>query len=412
MNRCFTYLAFMLSLTACHSITSNSHRKIGESYIADTSYETIPIDIGDDKSIYLFDSIIESVEVIPLETTAGNLIGTISKVIEMDDKYIVADYNKAKSIFVFDKTGKFLNRIGRRGEGKGEYSDIHQMAIDNNGNLMIVDLTLMKILSFTTMGELISEQKMHPYITEICPLSDSTFLLFSGSRENPHVSDTNYGLMHVDKNMEVKDQWFEYPKSSDIINYGVFNRFNDTIHLWMPMFGDNFIYEYKNGKIFCVYKFDFKGKQLPVNFLDLHPKVQDQLEQLSKLEYCNLTYIFETESFIYFTYTYKGNDAYWGIYNKKKHTSNNEILFDHSSNSLYIPIINSVSNNHLISIINPQEMSTDMKEIKKSSYKMVIKYNVTHNMSEDDKNKLEHQLVNADNNPVLLVYKLNVDNEI
>ena len=57
-------------------------------------------------------------------------------------------------------------------------------------------------------------------------------------------------------------------------------------------------------------------------------------------------------------------------------------------------------------------MSTDMKEIKKSSYKMVIKYNVTHNMSEDDKNKLEHQLVNADNNPVLLVYKLNVDNEI
>ena len=61
----------MLSLTACHSITSNSHRKIGESYIADTSYETIPIDIVNDKSLKLFDSIIESVEVVPLETTAA-----------------------------------------------------------------------------------------------------------------------------------------------------------------------------------------------------------------------------------------------------------------------------------------------------------------------------------------------------
>jgi len=63
------------------------------------------------------------IELIPLETTDNCLIGHSPEMF-LDDAYFFIQDRQQQVIFRFDKEGKFINRIGRRGGGPGEYTEI------------------------------------------------------------------------------------------------------------------------------------------------------------------------------------------------------------------------------------------------------------------------------------------------
>ena len=69
------------------------------------------------------------VEYIPLETTDNSLISTLAYT-AVSDKYIVIGEAKFFEIFLFDRQGKFIRKIGRRGNGPGEYLAFHDMDVD------------------------------------------------------------------------------------------------------------------------------------------------------------------------------------------------------------------------------------------------------------------------------------------
>ena len=62
-------------------------------------------------------------EVIVLETTDESLLGSVDKLIEANGNYYVLDHVR-KCVLVFEGTGKFLHRVGRVGQGPGEYSTL------------------------------------------------------------------------------------------------------------------------------------------------------------------------------------------------------------------------------------------------------------------------------------------------
>ena len=53
---------------------------------------------------------VDSIQYIPLETNDSTLIGSISRIIATPNKIFVGD-RVAEGVFVFDKKGKFINRI-------------------------------------------------------------------------------------------------------------------------------------------------------------------------------------------------------------------------------------------------------------------------------------------------------------
>lgn len=76
------------------------------------------------------------VEVIPLETSDSCLIKEIGRVIETDSFIYLFDVNR---VLKFNSDGSFVNSIGRRGRGPGEYIYVTDFDIDkSNGDISIL----------------------------------------------------------------------------------------------------------------------------------------------------------------------------------------------------------------------------------------------------------------------------------
>lgn len=100
--------------------------------------DTLFVDLERPEKVSLFDYF-HSIELIPLETSQDALIAGVSKMIVHQNKYYTLDKTQCL-IFVFDKTGKFLFKIGTKGQGAGEYSFIQDFTINPfSGKLEILE---------------------------------------------------------------------------------------------------------------------------------------------------------------------------------------------------------------------------------------------------------------------------------
>jgi hypothetical protein len=96
------------------------------------------VDLDRPDKASLFDYF-RSIELIPLETSPDILIVGIFKMIVHQNKYYALDPVQC-IIFVFDETGKFLFKIGKKGQGAGEYGFIQDFNINPfSGNLEILE---------------------------------------------------------------------------------------------------------------------------------------------------------------------------------------------------------------------------------------------------------------------------------
>ena len=90
-----------------------------------------------------------SIEYIPLETSDDCLIGDEFSLIVASQDIFVHEFSDQK-IYRFDRNGKFLNSIGKKGQGPGEYTCIYSIYIDESthecflldtfsGNVLVYD---------------------------------------------------------------------------------------------------------------------------------------------------------------------------------------------------------------------------------------------------------------------------------
>jgi hypothetical protein len=73
---------------------------------------------------------VESISYIPLETSNESLMVRVSEII-IKDTYIYAVDSEQKMVFIFDKNGKFVSKLARRGEGPDEYLSMQQVLVDD-----------------------------------------------------------------------------------------------------------------------------------------------------------------------------------------------------------------------------------------------------------------------------------------
>jgi hypothetical protein len=93
------------------------------------------------------------VEYIPLETNDEFIVQADVQAVGRD-MIIIRGQRSSGDIFIFDRNGKALRKINRKGQGGEEYTDITCITLDEeNGELFVNDASAMKILVYDTDGK-------------------------------------------------------------------------------------------------------------------------------------------------------------------------------------------------------------------------------------------------------------------
>ena len=98
----------------------------------------IAVDLKKPQQASLFDYF-RRIELIPLETSNKALIGYVGKIIFHQNRFYVFD-EQQRILLVFDESGKFIQQIGRGGQGPGEYLILGDIFINPfNGYVELLD---------------------------------------------------------------------------------------------------------------------------------------------------------------------------------------------------------------------------------------------------------------------------------
>ncbi len=117
-------------------------------------------------------------KMIPLESRDDVLIHSIYQVEFCDDRIFIRDKKSCK-LFIFDSDGKFVNEIGVRGKGPGEFVYMGGFAIDADKDLIyIVNSSGSDIPVFNYAGEYIKSFERDRYYESIGMTSTIPFIIF------------------------------------------------------------------------------------------------------------------------------------------------------------------------------------------------------------------------------------------
>ncbi len=102
--------------------------------------------------------IADNVEYVKLETTPECLLSRASYTI--GKKYILAVQDNPEQIFLFDRKGKLLRKIGQRGKGPGEYTSMTPTEMDPDETyILVTDFQNDQLLKFDVEGKFITHIK-------------------------------------------------------------------------------------------------------------------------------------------------------------------------------------------------------------------------------------------------------------
>lgn len=104
-----------------------------------------------------FSDIFIAVDTVCFETSKNSIIGAIYQVLKHPYGYIVLDRTITKEVLFFDHNGKFIKKLGAKGEGPTEFKSPEYIYLDKKGSTYILDPTLRKILKYDIQCQFIEE---------------------------------------------------------------------------------------------------------------------------------------------------------------------------------------------------------------------------------------------------------------
>ena len=197
----------ILSLLICVALASCSEPMNENGHV-------IKVDIEDARPIELSD-FVESIKLIPLETTEESLIKEISRLVMQDGKVYIQ--NHLLNVLVFDENGKFLLSTAKRyGQGPEDYYMLSSMDITDDGLISIyegyrireydMDLNLVNSYFPQLPDSIHSAQEMRKHIK----LDKDTYLF----RDHEY---TSYYSVPKDSVFGIKHEYY-HPNSAATVN--------------------------------------------------------------------------------------------------------------------------------------------------------------------------------------------------
>lgn len=273
----------------------------------------------------LSDQIFKNVRFVKLESKPDILLGDDLYFEIKDEKIYILDRKHQKSLLVFTNEGKFLNKVGKFGNGPKEYAG----AVDFILRKDTVDILSSKgtnssIYSYLTNGKFISKK-------ELKHLAYS----FQFVNEKYYAVSTNYNKMlhdhqvyFLDKNGNEVKKFL--PNNTEInmpIGENCFSIYKNDVYYFEPF--NNKIYFFEDEELKLVYELDYGKYNVPEEFFKTD--IIKGFEMINKHGFSLIKNIFVNKENIIFEVTRQKEGEpgllYFITYNKKnkgiKHLSLN-----------------------------------------------------------------------------------------
>ena len=246
------FFGFACLMNACSSPQSEDTRGLKTIHIE-------PDNIRDDVMLSEF----AEAKLVPLPTADDLIIGKIRR-IRTSDKYIcLSDWN---AIYRFSRSGEFLGKIEKKGQGPDEYSDIMDFIITGDDEIAVLTEGR-RILFYSWDGKMTKEVKLDPSLNSalMTQLGDKLLMNIGNFTRSKHVLpvfDIHTGkktndLLPIDEYKAKYLYCFEAnnftPGQNDTTCY-FFTWYNDTIYRVTPNTCQPEV------------AFDWDGKNIPNNY--------------------------------------------------------------------------------------------------------------------------------------------------
>ena len=266
--------------------------------------------------------LLEQYRFVKLETNESCLLGAIDQIEVFANKIYILDSYQTKSIYVFDKEGKYLNRLEGNRRGPGEFLMPLCFAIDPTDSALIVKDHQQSALLRYALNDLsfIDKIKTEEYPISFGVIPEQEALAFY----YPDRGNNDYQLRITDKNGQfIKELLPVDPKSKVLHGLGqnfyvydgklnVFPHFSNTI---FPITPDSTTQRYH----FYFGDYHFPDDEI---FQKKEYNSQAIMSEIMNNSYVRLMAPYETDEHLLVKY-YVKRQVLLGIYNKKKHTAIN-----------------------------------------------------------------------------------------
>jgi len=340
---------------------SNNTKQTGENskIKAFREIQTIKVNtLGRDSTVCLTD-FLKDVKIVPLEFTKECMLGDIQKVVMYDSCFYIQDEQNTAGIFKFDRSGKFIRRIGIQGKGPREHSDLTDFSVNKQAKrLYIYDNARQRINEFDLDGQYLKEISVG-HSAENFEYHDSLIYLY---RFSPTLYE-DYDL--IIKNMEGKTI-VRYFKSNPP-NFGKYKKvfsFSKNILFVSPVYCDT-VYSLIKDSLYYSYFIDV-GKQ-KIRKDDMERILRNQVNTVRVLVANNYVTpvrgFFKVKDLIFFSNTLKiiQNYSFYNIKTKRIVTS---CSFIDDISYLYFcePIFQ--TDHALIGVYSPTSIDGNIKTIR------------------------------------------------
>ncbi|OFY54328.1 MAG: hypothetical protein A2X22_13205 [Bacteroidetes bacterium GWF2_49_14] len=146
-------------------------------------------------------------EIVLLESGADSWFVNASS-LSIGKKYMMILDDMEKRIILFDRQGKYIRQIGRKGKGPGEFNNLHHAAMDPNEQFVFIhDGIGQKLIKYNTDGAFVGEVSTKKvcfeewFVDGIQFINDEQFVLVT---RRPRTPQKDYcSLPLLDLNMQV-----------------------------------------------------------------------------------------------------------------------------------------------------------------------------------------------------------------
>lgn len=197
----------------------------------------INLDVSERTNEVHLSQFLSNTEYIPLETNSSCLIGSIKKIEIFDGRIFILDPYMAQKLLVFDKTGKFLYQIAKRGKGPGEYTHIFDFVIKDR-NLYLLD-SRKSVIEYTLDGKYINTYSLPIWADKLFSINNNYWGLLTNADK---IKDNDYSFYVTSLDFK-KEKGFLHNKFGNfpIEPITQVSLLNDTSYFFMS--SDNIIYQ-------------------------------------------------------------------------------------------------------------------------------------------------------------------------